>query len=126
MCHWRSLFQFICLAAQLSGCITSFKVEPKELIEKVCGNEIVPDKVYPKPLVEDLKPWYVYIEDSGHCLLAVLEQFSHSDREISTHMMAVPVLSVLRGYEIRDGYIIVDLPYHATRGLLVPSEDEEY
>ncbi len=41
------------------------------------------------------------------------------------YMIPIPVKTVMRDYQIRDGFVIVDLPYDEC-GVITPEEDDEY
>lgn len=84
---------------------------------------------YPS-LPEELKPYYVYLLDSGHCLCCVPEESTkeHPDsNEWDNYEIPAPVKYVLEnGYRIFNEYLIVDAPYDPEIGLNVPEEYSEY
>jgi len=78
-----------------------------------------------------IAPWHTYIADAGHSVFAILSE--HEDQAFNSdptqYLMPIPVKSVMRGYELRDGYIIAcasQLKYDQSLGLICPSEDDEF
>lgn len=83
-------------------------------------------KTYPTELPEELKPYYCYTVDGGHSLIALLTQFANKKKK-DGYLVPACVKTVLRnGYEIKDGYLICDIPYNKDTGLEEPEEDFEY
>lgn len=86
-------------------------------------------KAYPTELPPELKRWYCYPIDAGHSILCILKA-DWDGRTVNwkslDHCVPVPVKTVLRGYSIHDGLVIVDVPYDMEVGLLSPEEDDEY
>jgi hypothetical protein len=77
-----------------------------------------------------LAPWHVYVADGGHSIIAILQQHEYDAfvDDPAKMLMPIPVKSVLRGYEVYDGYIIAsspDLEYSSLFGLICPPEDTE-
>lgn len=81
---------------------------------------------YPQALPVELREKYIYTPDGGHSIQCVLKQHFAAGRDMSDFLVPVPVKAVLRGYEIIDGYAVVDLPYDTMLGLIVPEEDTEF
>lgn len=90
---------------------------------------MVHNKPYPKELPKKLKQYHYYIADSGHSIMCVLQM--HLEEAKKTNMddyeIPVPVKYVLeKGYEIIDGYVIVDAAYNLDTGLIVDEKYSEY
>lgn len=83
-------------------------------------------KSYPGQLPPELAVWYCYPTDAGHSIVSVLKQHYQPDIDLTDFLIPVPVKSVLRGYDVKEEYIVVDLPYDSTLGLITPEEDNEY
>lgn len=79
-------------------------------------------------LPEELKEYLYYILDSGYVIMAVPEcLLKEAGDDLDMYECPVPVRYVLeKGYEIRDGHIIVNAPYDNMLGLDVPEEYTEY
>jgi uncharacterized protein YjeT (DUF2065 family) len=72
--------------------------------------EITYDSDLP-PIVRD---WHIYLTDSAHCLLTLVEgMFEYTaPGEQWKHLVAVPVERVLSGYRIYAGYSVTDKNLH--------------
>lgn len=75
--------------------------------------------------------WHIYLADAGHSVFAILSD--HEDLAFNgdptQYLVPIPIKSVMRGYELRDGYIIAcapELKYDQVFGLVCPSEDDEF
>jgi hypothetical protein len=101
-------------------------MNPRQIIQKVLGKYLVLGKSYPKPLPKELQDWYCYTSDGGHSIVCVLKQHYRPGADLIEKLVPVPVKSVLRGYEQKGGYIVVDLPYSSEIGLMVPPGDDEF
>lgn len=110
-------------------------LHPSELVQHALASEFGSfwrPGVYHSPLPEDILPWYATVVDSGHCILCILPMFwkpEMSQHEVADYLVSVPVKSVLRGYEIREGIVVPTSPlirYDANLGLITPEEDTEY
>ena len=99
---------------------------PEESVKIVCGEFYVPGKYYPGNLPAEIKPWYAYCRDGGHCIVCCLPEYFNSEKDLTNELLPVPVKSVLRGYKIKNGYVVVDLPYSSEIGLITPTEDDEF
>ncbi|MNW57380.1 hypothetical protein D3C74_351780 [compost metagenome] len=87
-------------------------------------------KSYPD-LPSDLLPFYVYITDNGHSLMAIpntlLVEYNNSTDELWQLEVPIPVKYVLEHvYYMYEGYIIVDILYNHEFGIEVPEGYEEY
>lgn len=92
-----------------------------------------PHSIAPSRLASELLPWHVFVTDRGHSVVGILKQheilvFDSDDTQKSflDYALPIPVKSVMRGYEIRDGYVIAcssRLEYNQVFGLICPEED---
>lgn len=91
------------------------------------ANMVVPGKEYPG-LPEDLKPYAVYLKDSGYCIMCIPEIFREESRECpDDYECGVPTKYVLtHPYRVENGYIYIDAPYDENLGLVVPEEYSVY
>lgn len=92
----------------------------------VCGEFWVPGKTYHSPLPAELSAWYAYCSDGGHCIVCCLEQDYCPDTDLTDYLVPVPVMTVLRGYSVKNGYAVASVPYSKDLGLLAPEEDAEF
>jgi hypothetical protein len=100
-------------------------MDTPEIVREVLGEFFVAGKRYHSPLPAELSEWYAYARDSGHNVVCVLTQDYRDDGDLKGKLVPVPVRAVLRGYEIRRGYVVVEVPYSPQFGLLTdPSDDE--
>lgn len=99
--------------------------DTRKIVAEVVGHFFVPGHAYPSPLPRELEDWYVYTSDFGHNVVCVLRADYQDAGELTQFMLPVPVKAVLRGYEIRRGYVVVDLPYSRAFGLEVDPADSE-
>lgn len=87
-------------------------------------------KNYPG-LTSDLKPYYAYITDCGHSIMAVpktlLAQHEGTSEELWQFEVPIPVKYLLtHTFYIYEGYIIIDVPYNSVFGVEVEEGYEEY
>jgi len=101
-------------------------VNPQDTIGRILKGYLVPGKTYPHPLPPELRQWYCYTIDGGHSIMIAVKTHYSPDKGVDEFLVPAPVKTVLRGYERKDGYILVDLPYSAKIGLVVPECDEEF
>ena len=84
---------------------------------------MVSERPYPGMLPDELKPYHAYISDSGHslmCIPAKVEKDAFDSSEPWGYELPLPVKYVLeKGYEKRDDYLIVDVPYDENIGAVV-------
>ena len=99
---------------------------PQEKTRLVCGSAYVPGKSYPRELPVELQPWHGYCNDGGHCIVCCLKEDFQPGEDLTIKLVPAPVKTVLRCYEIREGYVVVDIPYSPTLGLMAPPEDNEF
>lgn len=103
--------------------------QARTLVRETQDEFLVREISYPLLLPPELEPWYVYRRDRGHCLMCVLAQDYRTERtltELARAMIPVPVRTVWRKYEIRAGWLVVDLPSSAQLVLLPPAGDTEF
>lgn len=84
---------------------------------------------YPHPLPDDIAHLHTYVIDQGHCILSVPQVFLMEAQGAGMDMyeLPLPVRYVLqKGYWIKDGYCIVDVPYDPTFGADTGDDCEEY
>lgn len=76
-------------------------------------------------LPDELIPYHVYLKDTGHCIMCVLEcHLPEISDNYDDYELPVPVKYVLeKGYRMQDNYVIVDAEYDMDFGLLI---DDEY
>ena len=78
---------------------------------------------------EELKPYYVYEPQQGHCIRIVPSSFEEkvSEEDPNELLLPAPVLTVLRG-GVRwvKGLPIAAIPFIPGHGLAVPPEDAEF
>lgn len=81
---------------------------------------------YPKPLPQDLSKNHVYLIDSDHCIMAILEcHLPEAAEKPHDYECPVPVKYILKHGYRKDslGSIIVDTKYDINVGLII---DEKY
>lgn len=87
------------------------------------------DASYHSKLPKDIADWYCYVEDCGHNILALpksLVDDAFATDNIQGFLAPVAVRTVLRGYVMRDGYVVVDVRYDPFLGIYTPDGDDEY
>jgi hypothetical protein len=98
--------------------------EPKTLLP----SEVTADD-YPGLIPTELRPFYVYLQDKGHCLniipsLLELEAAQGNPKE---YLHPAPVKTVLRcGIRWINGLPVAPIPFIPGHGLAVPPDDEEF
>ncbi len=103
----------------------------QDIIRATLGPYLVDGKKYPVELPKEIAPWYCYLADSGHNVLALLVSsmspgLQPDSPEILKLLCPVPVKTVLRSYERFGPYVLVDVPYSERFGLMPPDGDDEY
>lgn len=103
-----------------------------QILPLVCRGLPIKHRDYPGSLLPKLKPWHAYVADAGHCVFAILQQHeadAFASGQPEQYLIPMPVKSVLRGFETREGFILSvagDLEYHPALGLRTPEGDNEY
>ena len=89
---------------------------------------MIRDIQYPGVLPDELKPYHVYLTDSGHNILCVPKEYADKVQgEPWDYEAPVPVKYVIeKGYEIKVGYIVVDVPYDKDLGIVTDEKYDEY
>src|SRR6266700_7658445 len=83
-----------------------------EIMERSFGSLCDKSKTYPGYLPANLEPWYCYAKGYGHCIAVVLKSRFDSLKEPTSILDLAPVKTVkARGYEVIDGFIVVDIVY---------------
>jgi hypothetical protein len=86
---------------------------------------------YPRPLPPELERWYAYPMDAGHSVFVAIASLipdGARDGDVSGYLVPAPVRMVERiGWQENPrGFLIADLPYDHTLGLVAAPEDVEY
>ena len=91
---------------------------------------------YHTPLPPLLEEWHCYTTDGGHSIVVLLSAYldqawrAESANELSNLLVPAPVKSVLRSYFDQTllgvTYVVTNLPYDQTYGLVTPPDDDEY
>ena len=99
----------------------------KSLSDIAC---MVRDIPYPYPLPSAIQHLHCYLLDSGHCILAVPEEFlGKADKDYSDYEIGLPVKYVLdKGWKYIAGTdsISVSVKYDSVYGAIVPEEYSEF
>lgn len=80
-----------------------------KVIAEVLGSFNDRTKSYVPPLPDDIAKWYCYPPDAGHSILCVLKSGLREGLSHVGSTVPVPVKTVQKGYEIQDGFVVVDL-----------------
>jgi hypothetical protein len=99
-----------------------------KILQKLLAESINPGVKYHSTLPEEIKQWYVYTAKSGHRILCVLKNSIAGDMEEADYeerLVSAPVKTVLRGYSIEKGFVVIDSVYDAEKGFLTEAEDRE-
>ena len=101
----------------------------EQIIKKLLAENVEPGIKYHSPLPGDITPWYVYTRNSGHRILCVLknslkENMTEADYE--NKLLSAPVKTVLRGYTMKDDFVIVDFDSNSDTGFCTETEDREF
>lgn len=101
----------------------------ESIIKKLLEENVDTGVKYHTPLPVELAPWYVYTVKSGHRILCVLKTAlsgQMTEEQYRENLVPAPVKTVLRGYFIRDGFVIVEAPYRSDTGFVTEQEDREF
>lgn len=98
----------------------------QEIARIVCEGFYVPGKAYPQKLPPQLSNWYAYCSDAGHSIVCCLKEDYRPGVDLTQYLLPVSVKTVLKGYEVKQGYVVVDLPYSPELGLVTSEEDYEF
>lgn len=104
--------------------------EAKKLRDAAIGDFEIFGVRYHSPLPEELRPWYCYTPDGGHCVLCVLDQHYKAGMsldEVGGHLVPLPVKTVLRSYRMEAGVPVVSgVQYSPFFGAVAPEGDDEF
>jgi hypothetical protein len=84
---------------------------------------------YPGVIPEELKPFYDYLPEQGHCIRVVPSTFEDKaiDGNPKDLLLPAPVKTVLRcGIRWAKGYPVAPIPFIPGHGLAVPPDDAEF
>ena len=85
---------------------------------------------YISRLPRELKVFYKYFMDSGHCLMCIPKQFVNDALSSDTpysYVAPIPVKYVIeKGYKIINGYITIEVQYDKMLGVVVDEAYYEY
>ena len=85
---------------------------PSQIIEDLfSGNDLWQREItYDSDLPPIVRDWHIYLTDSGHCLLTLVEgEFEYTaPGEQWKNLVAIPIERVLSGYRIYAGYLVID------------------
>jgi len=101
----------------------------EQIIKKLLEENVEPGIKYHSTLPGDISPWYVYTRNSGHRILCVLRKnllSGMAEADYQDRLVSAPVKTVLRGYAIQDGFVIIDSDYNADTGFVTEPEDREF
>ena len=101
-------------------------MNPSELINKHFGRVVTPWMHYHSPLPSELEAWYCYTEDGGHSIICGLTHCFEPGTDPGRWLAPVPVKTVLREHEIRNGFVFSDVRYEKEMGVIPPEGDYEY
>lgn len=101
-------------------------MDPKRLVAQLLKDWLDPERQYPQRLPAELNSWYGYTTDGGHSILCLLKKDYVPGQDLTERLLPVPVKTVLRGYEILGGYVVINVPYDPDIGLLTQPGDDEY
>jgi hypothetical protein len=110
----------------------SDRADPAEAIAKSLGGYLVAGRPYPAALPPELAPWHCYTVDGGHSLFVLLaamaDDYDRPGADPAEYGVAAPVKAVLRaGWTVReDGFVVTDLPFSPSLGLVTDSGDDEF
>ena len=99
---------------------------PAALIASLLPTLPRPDVTYPAKLPDPLQVWYCYVPDSGHCIMTAVESLYSPGADPATFLVAAPVKAVLRDWHSDGGFVVADLPYDASFGVMTDDTDTEF
>lgn len=89
------------------------------------------DRPYHAELPPELARWHVFVPDGGHSIVILLSEQQYPRRaasDLADYTVPAPVKSVLRqGWTTHPhGYVLCDLPYDQSLGLVTDYNDDEF
>lgn len=91
--------------------------------------EMLSSVPYHSELPSDIAEWHCYVADCGHNILSLpkcLVEEALASNNIQGFLAPVSVKTVLRGYQMLEGYVVVDVKFDPLLGIDGPEDDEEY
>lgn len=101
----------------------------EKIIKKLLDENIETGVKYHRPLPADISQWYVYTRISGHRILCVLKKNltgNMSQDDYENLLVSAPVKTVLKGYTLENGFVIIDCEYDTDNGFITEQEDREF
>ena len=101
----------------------------EQIIKKLMEESVEPGIKYHTVLPGDISPWYVYTRNSGHRVLCVLQKSlsdNMTEADYENRLVSAPVKTVLSGYTIQNGFVIIDCDYDVISGFVTEAEDREF
>lgn len=92
-------------------------------------SHMVREMDYPGILPAQLKPFHTYLRDCGHSLMCIPKQFVKAISSGRAYMYEVPIpvkYVMEKGFELIDGYLVVDVSYDRMLGVIVEESYDEY
>lgn len=74
-------------------------------------DQIIEEKKY-RGLPLDLRPYYVYLKELGHCVLCVPQMYwRRGIRDFTEYEVPIPINFVMNHvYAMKDGFVFVNVP----------------
>lgn len=101
----------------------------EEIIKKLLEQNIETGVKYHSPLPDDISQWYVYTRKSGHRILCVLKKDLAADMtqaEYENLLVSAAVKTVLHGYTVENGFVVIDSDYDIEKGFCTEELDREF
>lgn len=100
-----------------------------KIVKKLLAENINTGVKYHTTLPEEIKQWYVYTAKSGHRILCVLKKDisgEMSEAQYEERLVSAPVKTVLRGYTVEKGFVVIESEYDAEKGFPTEGDDGEF
>lgn len=89
-----------------------------DLLDDLFGSIMTHPVPYPRPLPDELDRWHLHTVDQGHCIAVAIASLYQPGSTPDEFLVPIPVRAVERvGYEVRDGYVVCNLPYDSRTGV---------
>jgi hypothetical protein len=101
----------------------------EEMVNKLLKENVDTSVKYHTVLPADVSPWYVYTKSTGHRILCVLKKDlaeGMTGDDYRDRLVSAPVKTVLRGYTVQDGFVVLDCDYDTRTGFITEQEDMEF
>lgn len=107
------------------------RLNPRQIIKEGLASfpHALIDYPYHSSLPPELEEWHCYTIDGGHsiyCLVKSLADKAFETNRVDDYMVAISVKTVLRGYQMREGYVVVDAVYDSLVGVECIEDDFEF